>query len=94
MEHEDHERPERDAEAVEVADQVGTEEVGRVREPARGARAERDHADDQRALLEALEPEGRLGRRAHRGPSVSSACRSAAGTSASVARWLRWSARM
>ena len=53
------------------------------------------HADDQRALLDALEPEGRLGRRrAHRGPSVSSACRSAAGTSASVARWLRWSARM
>src|SRR6058998_2314136 len=94
VEHEDHERPERDAEAVEVADQPGAEEVARVREPARGARAERDHADDQRALLEALEPEGRLGRRAHRGPSVSSACRSAGGTSASVARWLRCRARM
>src|ERR687888_580999 len=97
VEHEDRERPQRDAEAVEPTDQPAAEEVGPAREPDdRGddAGSERGEADDERALLEALEPEGRSGPRAHRAPSVSSACRTAGGTSASDACWLRWSARI
>src|SRR5262249_24636796 len=81
----DRQAAERYAEPEEVGDEIGAEERRRAEDGPDGAGAEGDDADEETALAEAC---------AHSPASRSSGPRAAAGTSLSVACWLRWRARM